>query len=79
MLDVRGGDTGFPVLLYRDPDSENRLMIRAFNEGGFAGVDIDFCDFVRWLENLSPGSVDGDKISAAIDAVEHRDRCSASD
>lgn len=43
---VRGGDTGFPVQLYRDDDS-NRIVVRGTNEGGFACVDIDLGDLLQ--------------------------------
>ena len=50
---VRGGDEPFPVQLIEDVSTET-WYIRAFNEAGFACIDIDFADLVRWI--LSPSA-----------------------
>jgi len=64
MENVRGGDTGFPVELYRD-DETGRLVVRGINEGGFACVDIDLADLLTWL------GLDAEAVIAAAAAREH--------
>ncbi len=59
---VRGGDTGYPVTIVCD-DETNRLMLRAINEGGFACTDIDLLDFIEWLHRLAPNGVNVDEIT----------------
>ena len=67
MEGVRGGDTGFPVQLYRDEET-GRLVIRGINEGGFACVDIDLRDLARWF------GLDPDAIEFAVTTRKHRHR-----
>lgn len=69
---VRGSEDGFPLLLWRD-DESGRLVVRAFNQGGFAGVDIDLIDLVEWLSATAPGSIDGAALVSALAATEHRE------
>lgn len=59
-INVRGGEEGFPVQICVDEES-NRLVIRGFNEGGFAAVDIDFLDLARLFREL-----EGSPLAAAI-------------
>jgi hypothetical protein len=64
---VTGGDSGFPVLLLTDAES-GQLVLRAINEGGFSCTDIDMLGVLRWVESLSPGSVNIDAAASAITA-----------
>lgn len=50
MNGVRGGEQGFPVELWRD-DKTGRLLIVAFNEAGYSGVEIELLDVVSWLNS----------------------------
>jgi hypothetical protein len=63
MEGVRGGEPGFDVELHRD-DKTSRIIVRGFNEGGFACVDIDLLDLLTWL------GIDG--ADAAIAVAERR-------
>lgn len=65
MSGIRGGDTGFPVSLICDQDS-NRLMLRGINEGGYGCVDIDLLDVVNWLHQVCPVGVDSNELARAI-------------
>lgn len=48
LQNVRGGEEGFPVQVCMSEET-GRLAIRAFNEGGFACVDIDLRDLAAWF------------------------------
>ena len=61
---VRGGEEGHPVQLCSDEET-GRLIIRGVNEGGFACVDIDFDDLVRWISRFLPEPIDATTIAAA--------------
>jgi hypothetical protein len=39
-----------PVELWRDEET-GRLVIRAYNEVGYSGTDVDLCDFLAWLSS----------------------------
>ena len=41
-------DEGFEVQLRRMPDS-GRLVVRAYNEAGYSGTEIDLEDLIAWL------------------------------
>jgi hypothetical protein len=57
--EVREYMDGLPVELWRQPplakwphgDGSQRLVIRAYNEGGNAYTDIDLADLIVWLQN----------------------------
>lgn len=68
MAGVREHDEGFPVELCRDEKTE-RLVIRAFNEGGNNCTSVDLLDLVAWLQagpqaallqQATGGQTDGD-------------------
>jgi hypothetical protein len=37
-----------PLELWRD-DESGRLVIRAYNEGGYSGTEVDLLDLIEWL------------------------------
>lgn len=43
------GDGHYPVELWRD-DRTDRLVIRAYNEGGNNYVSIDLWDVIEWMQ-----------------------------
>lgn len=45
---VHGGDDGCPIELWRDDDT-GRLVIRGYNEAGYAAVDIDAIELATWM------------------------------
>jgi hypothetical protein len=65
MEGVRGGDTGFPVELVFEEESQ-RIMVRAINEGGYACTETDLFDLIAWLHNVAP---EGVRIDAVINAI----------
>lgn len=65
--DVRGGEEGFPVELWRDDDT-GRIVVRAYNEAGYNATEIDLDDLWRWLNSLEAAPYRG--LSAPI----HPDR-----
>lgn len=67
MEGVRGGDEGCPVFLAKDGDS-GRLVVRGFNEGGFACVDIDIRDLLLWLSKRGTGAIDIDAFDSSFGA-----------
>ena len=66
---VRGGETEFPISLYRDEES-GRVVIRGVNEGGFACVDIDLGDLAECLG----WEIDANELAATVAAREHHKR-----
>jgi hypothetical protein len=71
LKNVRGGDTGFPVQLVKEEDTE-RIVLRAINEGGFACTDIDLFDLIDWLHRMAPEGVDVDAIARALSLLATR-------
>ena len=44
---VRGGEPGFAVELWRT--EKGRLVVRAYNEAGYACTDVDLWDILSWV------------------------------
>lgn len=53
MVHVRGGDDGATWLWL----SDNRFVVRAYNQCGHDCVDIDLLDLLHWLRKISPANV----------------------
>lgn len=49
MPGVREYAEGLPVELHTDGET-GRLVIRAYNEAGFSGTEIDLADLLSWIE-----------------------------
>ena len=70
MDNVRGGEEGFPVSIYKDAES-GRFVIRGLNEGGSSCVDIDLLDVVLWLTRETQGLINADSVTAACRLRKH--------
>jgi hypothetical protein len=66
-----------PTELWRG-DDEHRLVLRAFNEGGFGSTDVDLLDLVEWLATDARAQSLLDNSGYAISARHDRRRHKAS-
>ena len=65
MKGVRQYGNSDPVELWRD-DESGRLVIKAFNEGGYSCTDVDLWDLINWLQT---GSRNGALLVDAKDTI----------
>lgn len=62
---VREYGDGETVELWVEEGS-SRPVIRALNEAGFAGTEVDFLDVLAWAAERFPGAIDLAAITSAV-------------